>query len=401
MKAIIPLSPPSYKQGNLPGNVKDLCAYARNLQEQVDFYLGQLQKACADANTAMEQIQKGVESINALYNYSEETKTLNIIPATSFNSAAAVGGKLTVDGAATFGSTSEFVGKATFKDIAMHYNGSAVRGALVGTSGSNGYVRIMVITIKGEYVNSPILFEYVNRGRDPVSGYIRFFNSDGTDPGIDACRYSCPIVCPFYICKRAAGTWDVYVQKSEAYDNIGITRLSADYGYLGSRLNIEIDGGTIVPSLPSGYIAATPYNAYINSLTTIGKATLESASIGGNDVASVVIATNNGNTSNSSWAYRKYSDGTCDLWAYKQINVACSTALGGWYRSGNISMQDLPFSVSGYVFTYGFEIENDSGALLWNVAGISGTTGPIFYAIRPTSGAAKGWITVHVHGKWK
>lgn len=44
MKAIIPLSPPSYKQGNLPRNVKDLCTYARNLQEQVDFTLGQLQK---------------------------------------------------------------------------------------------------------------------------------------------------------------------------------------------------------------------------------------------------------------------------------------------------------------------------------------------------------------------
>lgn len=383
MKAIIPLSPPSYKQGNLPGNVKDLCAYARNLQEQVDFYLGQLQKACADADAAMEQIQKGVDSINALYNYSEDTKSLNIIPATSFNSAVAVGGK------------------ATFKDIAMHYKGSAVRGALEGTSGSNGYVRIMVITVKGTYVNSPILFEYVNRAMDPVSGYIRFFNSNGTDPGIDACRYSCPTAYPFYIYKRATGTWDVYVKKSEAYDNIGITRLSADYGYLGSGLNIDIDGATMVSSLPSGYITATPYNAYINSLTTIGKAVLGSASIGGNDVAAVVVATNNGNASNTSWGYRKYSDGTCDLWAYKGIDVACSTALGSWYRSENISMQDLPFNVLSYVFTYGFEIQNDSGALLWNVKGISGTTGPKFYAIRPTSGQAKGWITVHVHGKWK
>ena len=53
MKAIIPLTPPGYKQNNLPGSVKELCAYVRNLQEQLDFTLGQL--------------QKGVESGKALY----------------------------------------------------------------------------------------------------------------------------------------------------------------------------------------------------------------------------------------------------------------------------------------------------------------------------------------------
>lgn len=226
MKAIIPLSPPSYKQGNLPGNVKDLCAYARNLQEQVDFYLGQFQKACADANTAMEQIQKGVESINALYNYSEETKTLNIIPATSFN-----------------------------KDI-----------------------------------------------------------------------------------------------------------------------------------------------------TTIGKATLGSASIGGNDVAAVVVETNNGYATNdNSWAYRKYSDGTCDLWAFKYIDMSCTTALGSWYRSNTISIQALPFTMASTTFTYGFEMDTskNSGCLLWNIAPVNGTTGPKFYAIRPTSGQAVGYIDVHIWGRWK
>lgn len=53
MKAIIPLSPPGYRQNNLPGSVKELYAYVRNLQEQLDFTLGQL--------------QKGVESCKELY----------------------------------------------------------------------------------------------------------------------------------------------------------------------------------------------------------------------------------------------------------------------------------------------------------------------------------------------
>ena len=396
MKAIIPLSPPSYKQGNLPGNVKDLCAYARNLQEQVDFYLGQLQKACEDANEAVEQIQKGVESINALYNYSEEGKKLNIIPATSFNSAVAVGGRLTASGDLAVNGTFAANNGGYFRGFSL------VQGGFAASDGSNGYIQVMTIAITGTYANSPIIFEFTRRGYAPVRGYIRFKNANSRDPELESAVHEGELNTPFYLVKSATSTWKVYIQTSASWDNIAITRLSYNRDYGGIAVDsTKANNNVFASSLPSGAIASTADRHYFSSLTTSGKATMGSASIGGNDVAAVVVATNNGNASNTSWGYRKHSDGTCDLWAYKHINEACSTALGSWYRSGNISMQDLPFSVSAYVFTYGFEIESDSGALLWNVKGISGTSGPKFYAIRPTSGAAKGWITVHVHGKWK
>lgn len=140
------------------------------------------------------------------------------------------------------------------------------------------------------------------------------------------------------------------------------------------------------------------------NLETTGKATLGSASIGGNDVAAVVAETNNGNATNdNSWAHRRYSDGTCDLWAFKYIDMPCTTEFGNWYRSNEISMQALPFTMASITFTYSFEMDTskNSGCLLWNTAPVNGTTGPKFYAIRPMSGQAAGYIDVHIWGRWK
>ena len=57
MATILPGSPPSFDRNDVNGTVKALCSYTRNLQENLDFMLGQLQKS-------MTSIQSGVDGLN-------------------------------------------------------------------------------------------------------------------------------------------------------------------------------------------------------------------------------------------------------------------------------------------------------------------------------------------------
>lgn len=57
MATVLPGSPPSFDRNDVSGTVKALCSYTRNLQENLDFMLGQLQKS-------MTSIQSGVDGLN-------------------------------------------------------------------------------------------------------------------------------------------------------------------------------------------------------------------------------------------------------------------------------------------------------------------------------------------------
>ena len=58
MATTLPGSPPSFDRNAVNGTVKSLCNYTRNLQENLDFMLGQLQKS-------MTAIQPSVEGLNS------------------------------------------------------------------------------------------------------------------------------------------------------------------------------------------------------------------------------------------------------------------------------------------------------------------------------------------------
>ena len=377
MKAIIPLSPPSYKQGNLPGNVKDLCTYARNLQEQVDFYLGQL--------------QKGVESINALYNYSEETKTLNIIPATSFNAAVAVGGKLTASGDLAVNGTLNANNGGYFRGFSL------VEGGFVGADGGEGYVQVMTITITGTYANSPIVFEFTGRGYAPVRGYILFKNENSSDPGLEAAVHEGELNVPFYLVKSAASTWKVYIQKVEAYDSIAITRLSynRDYGMLSIDVTRK-NNNILISSLPSGAIVSTADH----SVTTSRKAALRSASIGGNDVAAVVVAAG----VSGIWTWKKYSDGTAECWGVLDVGNVSADKLNEWgalYEAVISSGVDFPFAfTSPPCLIRGISTTNGAGMVM-EYTPTAGNTGKTSLVLTSKVEVAGVKIHFHASGRWK
>lgn len=102
------------------------------------------------------------------------------------------------------------------------------------------------------------------------------------------------------------------------------------------------------------------------------------------------------------WKYTKRSDGTVELLGtYSVSNVACTTALGGWYRTAVLQPNAFPFTVYDPVLMPSYESEG-YGALLWPTTNTTTTAPANFYLIRPTSATiASGKILLRVTGRWK
>lgn len=101
------------------------------------------------------------------------------------------------------------------------------------------------------------------------------------------------------------------------------------------------------------------------------------------------------------WKYSKWSDGTVDLWGvYSVSNLACTTALGGWYRTAVFTPSAFPFTVTNPRLVANYESDG-YGAMLWATTTTTTTKPPSYYLIRPTSATiASGKIIFHVTGTW-
>lgn len=102
------------------------------------------------------------------------------------------------------------------------------------------------------------------------------------------------------------------------------------------------------------------------------------------------------------WTYRKYSDGSVELWGtYWITDQACTTALGSMYRTPAIILDSFPFTVYDPFLTASYET-NGYGALLWATTLTTNYDPPNYYLIRPVSGTITlGKINLHVRGRWK
>lgn len=104
----------------------------------------------------------------------------------------------------------------------------------------------------------------------------------------------------------------------------------------------------------------------------------------------------------SGWYYRMWNNGRVDLVGTQSINnIACNTALGGWYRTAVLSAPNFPFPVNNPIVTATYE-SNGTGALVW--ATTKSTTSAPFnlYLIRATSSAGiTGVVNYSVSGSWK
>lgn len=133
-------------------------------------------------------------------------------------------------------------------------------------------------------------------------------------------------------------------------------------------------------------------------VSTTGDMTINAASL--RDSHGEFVSVVNGTS--GKWTYKKWSDGTVELWGSQEVSgVSCNTSFGSsMYRSDALTMITFPFSVYSPNLTASYESDG-YGAILWATSRTTETSPPSYYLLRETSGTiSSGKITFHVFGKW-
>ena len=105
--------------------------------------------------------------------------------------------------------------------------------------------------------------------------------------------------------------------------------------------------------------------------------------------------------SDTYWQWKKYSDGTMDIFGgYYLTEISCKIAFGSWYRSAIINLPEFPCSFSAapdVVMSFA-----GGGAVIYETNNGSTNKTPSFYLICPNSvEALSGRVSVIARGKWK
>lgn len=161
------------------------------------------------------------------------------------------------------GMNSIFRGTLSARGSAYMYGLFGTGTMMHGNGNSAAYMRIATLTVTGGYVNGPIEIRYYQRGSiTATSLYVRFQNTNSTDPSVDAFNYEgwCRGA---YIAKTATSTWDIFIAKSEPWEDIGIQY----WAHYGVGVGITYRGENYT-SLPSGYITAM--SLYANMMWPVG-----------------------------------------------------------------------------------------------------------------------------------
>lgn len=100
--------------------------------------------------------------------------------------------------------------------------GNRYVNSMSGVGGTAGYINIARITIWSSYQNVPIKITVSNRGRSLFTDlFISFRNDQSKDPALSKFIYLGDDINA-YIKKVQVSVWDVYIQKTESYDTIGV-----------------------------------------------------------------------------------------------------------------------------------------------------------------------------------
>lgn len=135
----------------------------------------------------------------------------------------------------------------------------------VGVDASAGWVCLAQIITKS-HCDFPIEFT-IGRRRD--AGYSRltltFENSSGADPNILSFTYIGGQISATIV-KSTTSTWKLYVEKSEAYDNVFLADIKDNWGY-SQAPTITYPQGELLSSKPTGGTDATPVIKYNGTLS--------------------------------------------------------------------------------------------------------------------------------------
>lgn len=111
--------------------------------------------------------------------------------------------------------------------------------------------------------------------------------------------------------------------------------------------------------------------------------------------------------SSSGWQYRKWHSGVAECWASATVSgMACTTKVGNWYRTGNITISNYPFTFTADPnLQMTFETYSGTGGLVWSAGTSSSspkTEPATVFVIRPTSlNSITGFVRYYAKGKWK
>lgn len=142
----------------------------------------------------------------------------------------------------------------TMKGLLTVPYGTAVHYAY-GTNASDGYVRLATIVIKAAYVYAPIELTITRRADSHPTKIVILFNSTSSnDPTVSTFNVV-GATANVWIYKSAASTWELYVKKSGAWDEVNVAEYH-EHMYVHDRITVTWQKDQI-STLPDGAVQAT------------------------------------------------------------------------------------------------------------------------------------------------
>lgn len=178
----------------------------------------------------------------------------------------------------------------TIRPLRGHYIHTAS-----GTSGTAGVVAVAKMVITANYTNTPIHFRLFRRGSQTACDvYVMFSNTNSNDPALSSIKFF-GTDYGVAIHKSATSTWDLYVTKSEAYDNIQVEDFYSTYVTNGSGITLTWTN-VHASAIPSDAVKAS--NMFGNATTganglmsSTDKAKLDGIAEGANSIRYATCAT--------------------------------------------------------------------------------------------------------------
>ena len=137
-----------------------------------------------------------------------------------------------------------------FKQMSSRY----VHKADATVTSSTNYIKFLRFKILKTWINQPFKITVTQRGRKTTCDiYILFKPTDNLDPGIAHFHKDGDDRYLIYIAKADTSTWELYIKKSEAYENFAVL----DFQMEPIMMNMHVQWiNENADALPSGYIEA-------------------------------------------------------------------------------------------------------------------------------------------------
>lgn len=157
------------------------------------------------------------------------------------------------------------------------------------SSGAAGWEIVAELKVSSAYQNIPIEFGITRRNNIVTTRlYIQFASEKTTDPHLQSFRFEGGgSAGDFYMYKSGTSTWRLYVKKTEAYDNVGITHYTTNFNFMsGVKVTLM---NTFSSSAPSGATAASPVPLVSSDPVYIVRSASDTTSISGKTVVKPCI----------------------------------------------------------------------------------------------------------------